>query len=183
MPFEYCPSYASHAENRFPCPFERSTVLAGCRASVNRVILTGRLVATPELRTTGSGLHVATVRNVTSDRKQPEFHDVVLWRQMAAFATTYMAKGCLAYVEARLQSRTWEAADGSKRRTVEVVAGRFQARSCQSVKSTGSNRTVWTSSASRPSRPSSLRSQSRWPIHIGSSARSVSASRSPPAAS
>jgi len=96
-------------------------------ASVNRVILTGRLVATPELRTTGSGIHVTTVRIVTNDREQPEFHDVVLWRQMADFATTYMAKGRLAYVEGRLQSRTWEAADSSKRHTVEVVADRFQA--------------------------------------------------------
>ena len=38
-----------------------------------------------------------------------------------------MVKGRLAYVEGRLQSRTWETADGSKRRTVEVVADRFQA--------------------------------------------------------
>jgi single-strand DNA-binding protein len=96
-------------------------------ASVNRVILTGRVVATPELRTTSSGLHVTTVRIVTNDREQPEFHDVVLWRQMADFATKYMAKGRLAYVEGRLQSRSWEAADGSKRRTVEIVADRFQA--------------------------------------------------------
>jgi single-strand DNA-binding protein len=96
-------------------------------ASVNRVILTGRLVASPELRTTGSGIHVTTVRIVTNDREQPEFHDVVLWRQMADFACQYMVKGRLAYVEGRLQSRNWEAADGSKRRTVEVVADRFQA--------------------------------------------------------
>jgi single-strand DNA-binding protein len=96
-------------------------------ASVNRVILTGRLVATPELRTTSSGLHVTTVRIVTNDREQPEFHDVVLWRQMADFATKYMVKGRLVYVEGRMQSRSWEAADGSKRRTVEVVADRFQA--------------------------------------------------------
>ena len=96
-------------------------------ASVNRVILIGRVVATTQLRTTGSGLHVTTVRIVTNDREQPEFHDVVLWRQMADFACQYMVKGRLAYVEGRLQSRTWEAADGSKRRTVEVVADRFQA--------------------------------------------------------
>jgi len=51
----------------------------------------------------------------------------VLWRQMADFATAYMAKGRLAYVEGRLQSRTWEASDGSQRRSVEVVADRFQA--------------------------------------------------------
>lgn len=47
-------------------------------ASVNRVTLVGRLVAAPELRTTNPGLHVTTVRVVTNDREQPEFHDVVL---------------------------------------------------------------------------------------------------------
>ena len=57
-------------------------------ASVNRSILTGRLVAAPELQTTGSGIQVTTVRIVTNDREQPEFNDVVLWRQMADFATT-----------------------------------------------------------------------------------------------
>lgn len=54
---------------------------------------------------------------------------MVLRRQHAEFAAKYMAKGRLAYVEGRLQSRTWEGADGSKRRTVEVVADRFQAMS------------------------------------------------------
>lgn len=98
-------------------------------ASVNRVILVGRLVAAPEMRTTGSGLHVTTVRVVTNDREQPEFHDVVLWRQLADFAVNFMAKGRLVYVEGHLQTRTWDATDGSRRRTVEVVADRFQALS------------------------------------------------------
>ena len=97
--------------------------------SVNRVTLLGRVVATPELRTTGSGVPVTTIRIATNDRETPEFHDVVLWRQHAEFAAKYMTKGRLAYVEGRLQSRTWEGADGSKRRTVEVVADRFQAMS------------------------------------------------------
>ena len=100
-------------------------------ASVNRVTLVGRLVAAPEMRTTNSGLHVTTVRVVTNDREQPEFHDVVLWRQLADFAVNYMAKGRLVYIEGHLQARTWEAADGTKRRTVEVVADRFQALSSQ----------------------------------------------------
>jgi|GEM_PF-6716851 single stranded DNA-binding protein (ssb) len=69
--------------------------------SVHRVILVGRLVATPELRTTASRIHVTTVRIATNDREQPEFHDVVLWRQLADFATSYMTKGRLAYVEGR----------------------------------------------------------------------------------
>ncbi len=97
--------------------------------SVNRVILVGRLVATPELRTTASGIHVTMVRIATNDQEQPEFHDVVLWRQHADFATKYMTKGRLAYIEGRQQSRTWEAADGTKRRTVEVVADTFKALS------------------------------------------------------
>jgi len=95
--------------------------------SVNRVILVGRLVATPELRETGNGIHVTTVRVATNDREQAEFHDVVLWRQMADFAAQYMTKGRLVYIEGRLQGRAWEAADGTQRRSVEVVADRFQA--------------------------------------------------------
>jgi single-strand DNA-binding protein len=96
-------------------------------ASVNRVTLVGRLVATPELRETGNGIHVTTVRIATNDRKQAEFHDVVLWRQIADFATTYLTKGRLVYIEGRLQSRSWEASDGTQRRTVEVIADRLQA--------------------------------------------------------
>ena len=99
--------------------------------SVNRVILVGRLVATPQLRETGNGIHVTTVRVATNDREQAEFHDVVLWRQLADFAAGYMTKGRLVYVEGRLQGRTWEAADGTQRRSVEVVADRFQALSAK----------------------------------------------------
>jgi single-strand DNA-binding protein len=98
--------------------------------SINRVTLVGRMVATPELRTTASGgVHVTTARIATNDREIPEYHDVVLWRQNAEFASTHMTKGRAVYVEGRLQSRTWEAPDGTKRRTVEVVAEKFQALS------------------------------------------------------
>jgi single-strand DNA-binding protein len=94
--------------------------------SVNRVILVGRLVAKPELRETGKAIHVTTVRVATNDREQAEFHDVVLWRQHADFAVTYLTKGRQVYVEGRLQARTWTAADGTQRRTVEVVADNFR---------------------------------------------------------
>ncbi len=105
--------------------------------SVNRVILEGRLVAKPELRTTASGLSVTTVRVVANDRDHPEFHNVVLWRLLADLAGNYMAKGRLVYIEGRLQSRTWDGADGTKRRTVEVVADRFQALSSRRSRRTG----------------------------------------------
>ena len=63
--------------------------------SVNQVILNGRLVAAPELRETASGKHVTTDRIATNGRKNAEFHDVVLWAQLADFATTYLGKGRL----------------------------------------------------------------------------------------
>jgi len=95
--------------------------------SVNRVTLIGRLVATPELRETASGKHV------TTGKSHAEFHDVVLWGQLADFATSYLGKGRLVYVEGRLQSRQWQATDGSTRRTVEIVANRLQALSSKSA--------------------------------------------------
>lgn len=51
--------------------------------SVNQVTLIGRLMAAPEPRRTASGKSIATVRIATNDREQPEFHDVVRWRQHA----------------------------------------------------------------------------------------------------
>jgi single-strand DNA-binding protein len=103
------------------------------RDSVNQVTLIGRLVAAPELRDTASGKHVTTVRVATNGTSHAEFHDVVLWDQLADFATSYLGKGRLVYVEGRLQSRQWQATDGSIRRSVEIVANRLQALSSKSV--------------------------------------------------
>ena len=103
--------------------------------SVNQVTLIGRLVAAPQLRQTGSGKHVTTARVVTNSQGQAEFHDVVLWGQLADFATTYLAKGRLVYVEGRLQSRQWQSTDGTTRRTVEIVASRLQALSSDKSRS------------------------------------------------
>ena len=50
---------------------------------VNQVTLIGRLVAAPELRETASGKHVTTVRIATTGKTHAEFHDVVLWGQLA----------------------------------------------------------------------------------------------------
>ena len=101
--------------------------------SVNQVTLIGRLVAPPELRETGSGKHVTTVRVATNGKTHAEFHDVVLWGQLADFATKYLSKGRLVYVEGRLQSGQWQATDGSTRRAVEIVANRLQALSSKST--------------------------------------------------
>ena len=101
--------------------------------SVNQVTLIGRLVATPELRKTASGKSVTTVRIATNGKRHAELHDVVLWGQLADFACQCLGKGRLVYIEGRLQSRQWQATDGSTRRTIEITANRLQALSAKSA--------------------------------------------------
>jgi len=101
--------------------------------SVNQVTLIGRLVAAPELRETASGKHVTTVRVATNGKSHAEFHSVVLCGQLADFATSYLGKGRPVYVEGRLQTRQWQANDGTTRRTVEIIANRLQALSSKSA--------------------------------------------------
>ncbi len=75
--------------------------------SVNQMTLIGRLVAAPKLRKTASRKHVTTVRVATNGKSRVEFHDVVLWSQLAKFACQYLGKRHLVYIEGRLQSRQW----------------------------------------------------------------------------
>jgi len=100
---------------------------------INRIVLTGRLVRDPELRYTGSGVPVCNMR-IAVDRafsskdgeRQTDFIDVVAWRQSAEFSANYLNKGRLIAVDGRLQIREWEAQDGSRRRSAEVVADRIE---------------------------------------------------------
>ncbi|NNN15446.1 MAG: single-stranded DNA-binding protein [Acidimicrobiaceae bacterium] len=100
---------------------------------MNKMILIGRFVAAPELRETSSGKHVTTARVAVNGEAEADFFDLVLWGQLADFATTYLGKGSLVYVEGRLASRQCQATDGSSRRTVEIVANRLQALSSKSA--------------------------------------------------
>jgi len=95
--------------------------------ALNRVQLIGRLAADPEVRYTSSGLPVCTLRVATNERESAEFHDVVVWRQLAEFAGQYLAKGRMVFVEGRLHGRSWQAENGTTRRSVEVVADDLQA--------------------------------------------------------
>ena len=96
---------------------------------INRVILMGRLVSDPELKTTGTGISVTSFR-IAVDRsyvksgedRKADFFDIVCWRGTAEFVCRYFGKGSLVAVEGQLQSRTYQAKDGSNRYVVEVVA-------------------------------------------------------------
>lgn len=96
---------------------------------LNVVAIMGRLVADPELRTTGNGTNVCSFR-IACDRnfvqngqeRQADFIDVVAWRQSAEFICKYFQKGSLIAVEGSLQSRQYQDKNGNKRTAVEVVA-------------------------------------------------------------
>jgi len=97
---------------------------------LNRIIIMGRLVRDPELRTTQSGVAVTSFtlavdrdfKSRESGEKSTDFIDVVAWRQTAEFVCKYFAKGRMAVAEGRLQIREWKDRDGNNRRTAEVVA-------------------------------------------------------------
>lgn len=96
---------------------------------LNRIILIGRLVADPQLRYTPSGIPVtnfavAVNRGFTNQQGEQEvdFIDVVCWRKLAETVANHLSKGRLVAIEGRLQIRSYEASDGSRRKAAEVVA-------------------------------------------------------------
>ena len=96
---------------------------------LNRVILMGRLVADPELKTTTSGISVTSFR-IAVDRsyvkqgaeRQADFFDIVAWRSTAEFVCRNFSKGSLIAIDGQLQSRQYQTREGQNRTAIEVVA-------------------------------------------------------------
>lgn len=100
------------------------------RASLNKVMLIGNLTRDPELRYTPSGAAVCTFGLATNriytasdgtKKEEAEFIKIVSWNKLAELCSQLLAKGRKVYVEGRLQTRSWETADGQSRQTTEVV--------------------------------------------------------------
>ena len=84
----------------------------------------GNLTDDPEVRYTEGGIPRAMFRMAVSGRREQEasFFTVIVWRDQAEHAAQSLSKGSRVVVIGRLQQRSWTAADGSARSTVEVVA-------------------------------------------------------------
>lgn len=100
---------------------------------MNIVALVGRIGSDPEMRYTPSGLAITKFRlGVPRQRKaepgeqDTDWLDIVVFGQQAEFVSQYFDKGAQVGLTGRVQSRTWEAQDGSKRYTVEIVAERVE---------------------------------------------------------
>lgn len=95
---------------------------------LNHIDLMGRLTRDVELRTTQSGVSVASF-TLACDRdfggkngeKETDFIDCVAWRSTADFAAKYFYKGRMAVVSGRLQIRPWTDKEGNKRYSTEVA--------------------------------------------------------------
>lgn len=95
---------------------------------VNRVVLIGRLVRDPELRTTNTGKNVVEFsiavnkRVKAQDGTDADFFRVKAWGQTADYVNNYLTKGRLVAVDGRLETRKWTDQNGANRETIEVVA-------------------------------------------------------------
>lgn len=99
---------------------------------LNKAMIIGRLTRDPELRSTPSGVPVCSFGVATNfvytnqqtgqKVEQVEYHNVVLWRRLGEIANQYLKKGQRVFIEGRLQTRSWDAQDGTKRTRTEIVA-------------------------------------------------------------
>src|ERR1035437_6178796 len=98
--------------------------------SLNRVQLIGNLTRDPELRYTPSGtavcsFSIATNRNWTTDtvekKEEVEFHRIVAWNKLAEICSQFLTKGRKVFVEGRITTRSWDAQDGTKKQTTEII--------------------------------------------------------------
>ena len=95
---------------------------------MNKAILVGNLTRDPETRTTPSGVSCTTFTVACQRRfanqqgvREADFINCVAWRQTADFVARYFTKGSRIGVEGTIQTRSYDAQDGSKRYVTEVV--------------------------------------------------------------
>ena len=99
---------------------------------INRVVLVGRMTRDPELRITNSGaavtnFNLALNRNYNSaDGQQADYINCVVWNKIAENVEKYCSKGSLVGVEGRLQSRSYDNAQGQKVYVTEVLCSSVQ---------------------------------------------------------
>jgi single-strand DNA-binding protein len=96
---------------------------------MNKAIIIGRLTRDPEMRTTASGVNstsftVAVSRNYANQNgeRETDFINCVAWRKQAENIAKYCTKGSQVAVEGRIQTRSYDAQDGTKRYVTEIIA-------------------------------------------------------------
>ena len=95
---------------------------------MNKVYLIGNLTRDPEMRSTSTGIPVCNFSIAVNRRKradgqqETDFFNIVAWRQLAELCSRYLVKGRKVAVFGSIQTRSYEAQDGSKRTAFDIVA-------------------------------------------------------------
>ena len=101
------------------------------KSSVNKVILVGHIGNKPEGRYTPSGTSTASFSLATNEvwidndkekKERTEWHNIVAWNKLADFATEYLQKWQLIYIEGKLQTRTYKDKDDVQHWKTEIIA-------------------------------------------------------------
>ena len=101
------------------------------KSSVNKVIIVGHIGNKPEGRYTPSGTSTASFSLATNEswidnekekKEHTEWHNIVAWNKLADFATEYLQKGQLIYIEGKLQTRTYKDKDDVQHWKTEVIS-------------------------------------------------------------
>src|ERR1700690_2495879 len=104
-------------------------------SGLNKGMLIGNLGKDPEVRYTPGGQAVANFTIATNEnwtdkqgqkQERTEWHRIVVWGKLAELCGKYLTKGRQAYIEGRLQTRSWEDQQGQKRYSTEIVANTVQ---------------------------------------------------------
>ena len=126
---------------------------------MNKVVLIGNLVRDPEVRATQSGISVCNFTVAVNRRfknangeQETDYLNVIAWRQLAELCGKYLAKGRKVAVTGSIQTRTYEAKDGSKRTAWDIVADEVEFLTPQNQQSgTPSAPGAYTTAASKDS--------------------------------
>ncbi len=104
--------------------------------NLNKAIIIGNLTQDPEVRKTATGQTVASFTVATNrtwndpqgqKQTQAEFHNIVAWGKLGEIVGQYLAKGRIAMVEGRIQTRSWDdQTSGQKRWKTEIIAENIQ---------------------------------------------------------
>jgi single-strand DNA-binding protein len=102
---------------------------------LNKALVIGNLTRDPEIKSLPSGIQVATFSVATNrvwkdkngaKQENTDYHNVVVFGRQAETTGQYLKKGSSVLVEGRMQTRSWDAQDGTKKYRTEIVADRIQ---------------------------------------------------------
>ncbi|MFA5838778.1 MAG: single-stranded DNA-binding protein [Candidatus Paceibacterota bacterium] len=131
----------------------------------NKAFVIGNLTRDPEMKALPSGISVTTFSVATNrvwkdkEGKQQEnvdFHNIVVFGRQAETVSQYLKKGSMVMVEGRMQTRSWDAQDGTKKYRTEIVADRIQFGPKSGNSAGGGNSTGFSKKSKKDEAPEEL---------------------------